>query len=85
MKQRATRGRNWSHGKVRFSKFAEEENVLWESRVIGDHNPLKIERAVFFYVGKAFCLRGGQEQRNLKPLQFVRSFTPECCTYVDSG
>ena len=27
---------------------AEEENALWESKVIGDHNPLALQRAVFF-------------------------------------
>ena len=40
---------------------------------------------VFFYVGKAFCLRGGQEQRDFKISQFVRSTDPDCYTYVENG
>ena len=31
----------------------EEEDMLWGSKVIGDHTPLALQRAVFFYVGKA--------------------------------
>lgn len=38
-----------------------EEEVPWEKKIIGDHNPLALRRAVFFYAGKAFCLRGGEE------------------------
>ncbi len=30
----------------------DEENALWESNVIGDHDPVALQRAVFFYVGK---------------------------------
>ena len=63
----------------------QEEHALWESKVIGDHNPLALQRAVFFYVGKAFCLRGGKEQRDLKPSQFLRSSSPDCYTYVENG
>ena len=36
----------------------EEEDRLWETKVMGDHSPL---RAVFIYVGKSFCFRGGKE------------------------
>ena len=42
-------------------------------------------RAVFFYVGKAFCLRGGAEQRSLKPSQFVREYNPDRYTYTENG
>ena len=31
----------------------EEKDMLWGSKVIGDHTPLALQRAVFFYVGKA--------------------------------
>ena len=31
-----------------------------------------------------FCLRGGQEQRDLKVSQFVRSSNPDCYTYVEN-
>ncbi len=36
-------------------------------------------------MGKPFCLRGGQEQRDLKPSQIVRSYNPDCYTYVENG
>ncbi len=62
-----------------------EEDALWEMEIIGDHNPVALQRAVFFYVGKTFCLRGGEEQRNLKVSQFVRSTDPDCYTYVENG
>ena len=63
----------------------EEENMLWESRVIGVHTPLALLRAIFFYVGKTFCVRGGEEQRRLKRSQFKRSYNPDCYTYVENG
>ena len=63
----------------------DEEQALWDSKVVGDHDPLALQRAVFFYVGKTFCLRGGQEQRGLKPSQFIRSLNPDCYTYVENG
>ena len=53
--------------------------------MIGNHNPLAILRAVFHYVGKTFYLRGGEEQRNLKRSQFVRSYDPDCYTYIVKG
>ena len=59
-----------------------EEDALWKSGV-GTDDPLALQRAVFYYVGKVFCLRGGQEQRNLKPSQFVRSSDPDRYTYVE--
>ena len=63
----------------------EEENLLWQSKTIGDHDPLALLRAVFFYVGKSFCLRGGEEQWNLKRSQFVRSYSPDSYMYVENG
>ena len=38
-----------------------------------------------FYVGKAFCIRGGQEQGQLKRSQFKRSYDPDCYTYIENG
>lgn len=63
----------------------EEEDRLWEKRVLGDHSPLALQRAVFFYAGKSFCLRGGEEQRNLKCSQLVHSSNPDCYTYIEKG
>ena len=61
-----------------------EEHVLWESMVIGDHNPLALQRAVFF-MSEVFHLRGGEEQCNLKPSQFLHSSSPDCYTKMENG
>ena len=58
-------GANVKHAAV-FSPA--EENVFWDLKAISDRAPLALQRSVFFYVGKVFCLRGGQEQRDLKIL-----------------
>ena len=62
-----------------------EEQKLWSTGVIGITTPLSLQRAVFFYVGKRFCIRGGEEQRQLRPSMFVRSSNPDCYTYVEHG
>ena len=59
------------HSAVPFSKM--EENELWEQGVIGKDSPTALLRAVFFYNGKNFCLRGGDEHRSLKLSQFKRT------------
>ena len=63
----------------------EEENQLWSSKVLGVHNPLALLRAVFFYVGKTFCIRGEEEQHGLKRSQFQRSYNPDYYTFVENG
>ena len=55
-----------------------EEDTQWASKVIGDHGPLALQRAVFFYIGKTFCLRGVEEQRSLKPSEFIHSWNLDC-------
>ena len=66
--------------------FTEKEELkLWETGTIGITNPLALVRAVFFYLGKTLCLRGGQEQRDLKPSQFRREYYPDRYVYVDNG
>ena len=47
-----------------FSK--EEEQQLWSSGALGVQDPVSLQRAVFFSNGKSFCLRGGNEHRELK-------------------
>ena len=44
----------------------DEANVLWEQGVLGIDTPKSLLRAVFYYNGKNFCLRGGKEHRCLK-------------------
>ena len=62
-----------------------EEDLLLNKGVIGIFAPKPLVRAVFYYVGKAFCLRGGMEQRSLKPSQFVRGYNPDRYTFTQNG
>ena len=68
-----------------------EEEKLWEKKILDLDSPMGLLRAVFFYNGKHFCLRGGQEQRQLKLSQFVRETTMVdgkrlgCYTYTEFG
>lgn len=58
------------HSSEPFSK--EEENLLWTSGVFCTDNPVGLQKAVFFYNGKIFCLRGGNEHRSLMLSQLKR-------------
>ena len=51
----------------------DDENKLWSLGVMGTNSPISLLRAVFYYNGKNFCLRGGEEHRNLKLSQFRRT------------
>ena len=62
-----------------------EEQLLWNTGVLGIDTPKQLQRAVFFYIGKRFCIRGGKEQRKLGPSQFVRTTNPDCFTYIEHG
>ena len=53
----------------------DDEIKLWETGVLSMENPTGLLRAVFFYNGQNFCLRGGQEQRALKLSQIRRETT----------
>ena len=66
----------------------EEEQKLWDSRILATDNPTALQRTVFFYIGKCYCIRGGDEQRNkLGPSNFKRSSSGEleCYTYIEHG
>ncbi len=63
----------------------DQEQKLWDSGVFDVAQPVGLQRAVFFYIGKVFCIRGGEEQRKLGPSQFKRSFNPDCYTYIEHG
>uniref|UniRef100_A0A1X7TLL5 ZMYM2-like/QRICH1 C-terminal domain-containing protein n=1 Tax=Amphimedon queenslandica TaxID=400682 RepID=A0A1X7TLL5_AMPQE len=64
---------------------AEEETLLWERGILNVSSPQGLLRAVFYYVGKVCCLRGGEEQRNLKRSQFTRIHSPDMYKYVENG
>ena len=51
----------------------EEEQKLWDYKVFVIDELKGLQRAVFFYIGERFCIRGGEEQRSLGPSQFIRS------------
>ena len=61
----------------------EEENQLWACCVLGVDNPTSLLRAVFFNIGKNFCLRGGNEHRNLRLSQLRR--TENGYTYTENA
>ena len=64
---------------------AEEEDMLWSSGVLNDTSPYGLLRAVFFYMGKCFCLRGGQEHRDLCPSQLQRLQSPDRYMYKEKA
>ena len=61
----------------------EEEEKLWSSKVLGTSSPLQLQQAIFYLVGKVFCLRGGEEQRSLKISQFKRQSENDSYLYVE--
>ena len=63
----------------------EEEEKLWETGVLNTNTPNGLQKAVFYHVGKACCLRGGEEQRNLKASQFTRQYNPDRYIYTENG
>lgn len=63
----------------------EEEDKLWCSGAIEITSPKALGRCIFYYLRKAFCLRGGVEQREHKPSQFVRGVDPDRYTYIENG
>ena len=39
----------------------EEEELLWEKHILGDHSPKALLNSVFFFIGVCFALRSGDE------------------------
>jgi hypothetical protein len=50
----------------------EHEELMWKEGALGVDSPASLLRATFYTVGLHFCLRGGQEHRDLKRTQFTR-------------
>ena len=63
----------------------EEEDQMWTTEALGTHYPLGLVRAVFYYVGKSLCLRGGKEQRDLTSSQLRREHNRDRYVYVENG
>ena len=64
---------------------SDEENQLWTSGVLNMNTPIGLLRAVFFYNGKCFCLRGGQEHRDLGISQLQRLYNPDRYIYRENA
>ena len=63
----------------------QEENMLWSSGVVNTSTPKGLLRAMFYYNGKSFVLRGGQEHRDLKISQFTRLTHPNRYVYTENS
>ena len=50
-----------------------DEDLFWERRVLVLDNPRSLLYTTSFHVGLHFCVRGGQEQRDLSIHQFTRT------------
>ena len=69
----------------------EDEDQLWVTGVLNPNTPEGLLNCVFFYNGKNFCLRGGQEHRDMKFSQLKREVVkighdPKVCyVYTEYG
>ena len=84
-------GMKRNHAKILSNK---EEEQLWDLGTVSTDSPTGLLRAVFFYNGLNFVLRGGQEHRNLKISQLKFSTVPDpdrpdlfidCIEYTEHG
>ena len=64
---------------------SEEEECLWSSWVLNVTTPTGLLRATFFYSGKCFCLRGGNEHQNLSVSQIQRLYDPDRYLYTEKS
>ena len=63
----------------------EDEEKLWKAGILNTTTPIGLQQAVFYYIGKACCLRGGEEHRGLKSSQFSHLYDPERYVYTENG
>ena len=63
----------------------EEENMLWDKKILNTATPKGLFRIVFYYNGKNFILRGGQVHRNLHISQIVRFSDPDRYEYIKNS
>lgn len=63
----------------------EDEQKLCDTGSLGIATPKALQKAALFYIGKRFCIWGGDEQQRLEPSQFQRSTDPDCYTYIEHG
>ena len=60
-----------------------EFQQLWSTGVLNVETPKGLLKAVFFYNGKCFCLRGGIEHCNLGLSQLQRLLNPDRYVYKE--
>ena len=61
-----------------------DENKLWRSGVLVTSTPRSLFNTVFFYNGKNFCLRGGEEHRQLHLSQLKRFSDSDLHVYYEN-
>lgn len=62
-----------------------DKDHLWESGILNVDTPKGLLRAVFFYNGKCFCLRGGDEHQELMLSQLERFDDPLRYVYTENS
>ena len=71
--QSTEKRKGWKCLQAHWSNNQEEENMLWESGILGlATSPKALLRAVFFYIGKKLCLWAGAGYQCLIVSQFTR-------------
>ena len=69
----------------------DDEQALWDKKILDLSTPQGLLYCVFFYNGKYLCLRGGDEHRNLKISQLkaevvtVDGSRRRCYVYTEHG
>uniref|UniRef100_A0A1X7TUJ9 ZMYM2-like/QRICH1 C-terminal domain-containing protein n=1 Tax=Amphimedon queenslandica TaxID=400682 RepID=A0A1X7TUJ9_AMPQE len=63
----------------------DDENILWDTKVLDITTPAGLLNCVFFYNGKNLCLRGGDEHRQLKFSQLRHGVQKICYIYTEHG
>ena len=66
----------------------EEENILWEKKVLVCHSPKSLLHTILYFWFMYFCFRGGAEHKELKLSQFeaqVSSNGVKCLVYREHG
>ena len=74
-----------SGSKVTEAFTKDEEDLLWSSGALSTETPKGLLRAVFFLNGKNFCLREGEEHRQLKISQLQKVADPPRYIYTENA
>jgi hypothetical protein len=61
------------------------ENQLWETNLLGEDSPTKLQETLLFCLGLNLALRSGQEHRNLMPSMFEIKENEQYLVYSEAG